>query len=69
MFSKGIFFNGRESTGISGQRLWVSAALGGFQNPKPQNDEIPKELNLLKIDHPTSGGPGESNINRDSERL
>jgi len=43
--------------------------LGGFQNPKPQNDEIPKELNLLKIDHPASGGPGESNINRDSERL
>lgn len=36
--------------------------LAKFKNPKPQNDEIPKELNLLKIDHPASGGPGESKI-------
>lgn len=36
--------------------------LARFENPKPQNNEIPKELNLIKIDHPASGGPDESMI-------
>jgi hypothetical protein len=35
--------------------------LAKLKNPKPQNDEILKELNLIKID-PGSGGPGESKI-------
>jgi hypothetical protein len=35
--------------------------LAKLKNPKPQNDEIPKELNLIKID-PASSGPDESKL-------
>jgi len=31
--------------------------LGSFENPKPQNEAIPEELNILEFDRPQSGGP------------
>jgi hypothetical protein len=37
----------------------AEAPLGAFQNPNPQNDEIPERLDLIKIDRPPTGGPDE----------
>ena len=42
--------------------IGADTPLAKLKNPKPQNNEIPKELNLIKIDPPASGGPGESGI-------
>ena len=33
--------------------------LGAFQNPNPQNNEIPESLDLIKFDRPSSDGPDE----------
>ena len=35
--------------------------LAKVKNPKPQNNNLPSMLNLIKIDPPASGGPGEPN--------
>ena len=37
----------------------AESPLGAFQNPNPQNNEIPESLNLIKIDRPPSDGPEE----------
>jgi hypothetical protein len=37
----------------------AESPLGAFQNPNPQNNEIPESLNLIKIDHPPSDGSDE----------
>ena len=42
--------------------IGADTPLAKLKNPKPQNNEIPKELNLIKIDPPASGRPGESRI-------
>lgn len=40
----------------------VETPLGAFQNPNPQNDSIPEQLDLIRIDRPLSGGLGQSAI-------
>ena len=42
--------------------IGADTPLAKLKNPKPQNNEIPKELNLIKIDPPASGRPGQSRI-------
>jgi hypothetical protein len=42
--------------------IGADTPLAKFKNPKLQNNEIPKELNLIKIDPPPAGGPGESGV-------
>jgi hypothetical protein len=42
--------------------IGADTPLAKLKNPKPQNNEIPKELNLIKIDPPASGRPGHSRI-------
>jgi hypothetical protein len=37
----------------------AESPLGAFQNPKPQNDEIPESLDLIKFDRPPTGGSDE----------
>ena len=36
--------------------------LGSFQNPNPQNDKIPEEMQLIRVDRPPSGGLDQSAI-------
>lgn len=36
----------------------VQSPLGTFQNPNPQNNEIPERLDLIKVDRPPTGGSG-----------
>jgi len=40
----------------------VETPLGTFQNPNPQNDEIPERLDLVQVDRPAPGGSDEFKI-------
>lgn len=37
----------------------AESPLGAFQNPNPQNNEIPERLDLIKVDRPPTDGPDE----------
>jgi len=40
----------------------VEMPSGSIQNPNPQNDLIPENLSLIKVDPPSSDGLGESKM-------
>jgi hypothetical protein len=42
----------------------AESPLGIFQNPNPQNNEIPESLNLIKVVQPPSDGADEFKTNR-----